>query len=36
MKLTFKRLHPDAQLPAYAHDGDSGMDLRAVEDVVNV
>ena len=34
MQLTFKRLHPDAELPAYAHEGDSGMDLRAAEDAV--
>lgn len=34
MNLTIKKLHPDAVLPAYAHEGDSGMDLRAVEDVV--
>ena len=34
MNITFKKLHPDAELPAYAHEGDSGMDLRAVEDVV--
>jgi len=27
--VRFKRLHPEATLPAYAHEGDSGMDLRA-------
>lgn len=27
--VRFKRLHPEAQLPSYAHAGDSGMDLRA-------
>jgi dUTP pyrophosphatase len=34
MKLTIKRLRPDAFLPAYAHgpSEDSGMDLRAVEE----
>lgn len=25
--------HPDAQMPQYSHDGDSGMDIRSVEDV---
>ncbi len=34
MTLKFKRLHPDAVLPTYAHPGDAGMDLSAVEDVV--
>lgn len=35
MKIAIKRLHADAQLPAYAHgpDEDAGMDLRAVEAV---
>ena len=35
MKLRIERLHPDAQLPAYAHGPgeDAGMDLCAVEDV---
>ena len=33
MKLGFKRVHPDAKLPAYAHEGDAGMDVYAVEDV---
>lgn len=27
-------LHPDAQLPAFAHEGDAGADLTSVEDVV--
>jgi dUTP pyrophosphatase len=27
-------LHPDAQLPSFAHDGDAGADLTSVEDVV--
>lgn len=30
MQVKFKRLHPDAVLPTYAHDGDAGMDLVAV------
>ena len=32
--LQVTRLHPEAVLPAYAHDGDAGLDLVAVEDVV--
>lgn len=32
--LAVKRLHDDAVLPAYAHRGDAGLDLSAVEDVV--
>jgi dUTP pyrophosphatase len=35
MDLPFKRLRPEAQLPASQHDGDAGLDLRsAVEAVV--
>ena len=34
MTLRFKRVHPDAKLPAYARPGDAGMDLRSVEDSV--
>ncbi len=34
MTVQFKRIHPDAVLPAYAHEGDAGMDLRSVEDLV--
>lgn len=30
--LGFKRLHKDAKIPAYAHDGDAGMDVFALED----
>lgn len=33
MTLRFKRIHPDAVLPAYAHPSDAGMDVRSVEDV---
>ena len=29
-----KRLHEDAVIPRYAHEGDSGFDLVAVEDVI--
>jgi len=31
MTLRFKRLVPEAVLPAYAHPSDAGMDLRSVE-----
>ena len=34
MVLKFKRIHPDAVLPAYAHPSDAGMDVRSVEDLV--
>lgn len=33
MQIGFKKVHPDAKLPTYAHDGDAGMDVCAVEDV---
>ena len=33
MTVAFKRIHPEASLPAYAHDGDAGMDVRSVEDL---
>lgn len=32
-RLPVRRLHPDAVAPAYAHPGDAGMDLVAVESV---
>lgn len=34
MKIRVKKLHPDAKVPAFAHPGDAGMDLYAVEDMV--
>lgn len=34
MTLSFKRVHPDAVLPAYAHPSDAGMDIRSVESLV--
>jgi dUTP pyrophosphatase len=34
MVLSFKRIHPDAILPAYAHPSDAGMDVRSVADMV--
>ena len=33
MTLPFKRLDPDAVLPARAHAGDAGLDLRSAVDV---
>ena len=33
MTLGFKRIHPEATLPAYAHASDAGMDVRSVEDL---
>lgn len=35
-RLTFQRIHEDAVLPKYAKDGDSGMDVYAIEDVMLV
>lgn len=36
MQIKISRLHPDAQLPQYAHgpEEDAGMDLRSVADVL--
>ena len=34
MILRFKKVHPEAVLPTYAHASDAGMDVRSVEDVV--
>lgn len=34
MKIKIKKLHPDAIIPSYAHEGDAGMDLYSVEDLV--
>ncbi len=36
MRIKVKKLHPDAELPAYAHGPleDAGMDIRAVENVL--
>lgn len=34
MQILFKRLHPDAIIPFYAHEGDSGFDLYSIEDIV--
>ena len=32
-EVRVQRVHPDAMLPQYAHPGDSGMDVYAIEDV---
>lgn len=34
MTVLFKRVHPQAVLPAYAHPGDAGMDLCACEEAL--
>jgi dUTP pyrophosphatase len=31
MKIKIKRLHPDAVLPNYAHEGDVGLDMYSLE-----
>ena len=33
VKLGFKKLDPEAKLPTYAHEGDAGMDVYALEDM---
>lgn len=33
IRLAVQRIHPSAKLPAYAYEGDAGMDLFSVEDV---
>ena len=33
-ELLVRRLHPDAQMPAGAYDGDAGLDLASVEEAV--
>jgi len=30
MKIKIKKLHPDAKIPSYAHEGDAGMDVVAI------
>jgi len=32
--VKFKKLHQDAVIPKYAHEGDAGMDLYCIEDVI--
>jgi len=33
MELKIKKLHSDAKMPSYAHHGDAGFDLYAIESV---
>ena len=33
ISIGFKRIHPAAEIPAYAHPSDAGMDLKSVEDL---
>jgi len=33
IKLEFELMSPNAKLPSYAHEGDAGMDVYAIEDV---
>ena len=33
MTLRFRKVHPDAVLPSYAHPSDAGMDVRSVQDL---
>lgn len=33
LTVAFRKLHPAAVLPSYAHEGDAGMDLSSVEEV---
>ncbi len=33
MEIKIKKLHPDAKIPTYAHHGDAGFDLYAIESV---
>ncbi|MDQ0270759.1 dUTP diphosphatase [Cytobacillus purgationiresistens] len=34
MNVNIKKLHEDAEMPKYAHEGDAGVDLVAIEDVI--
>lgn len=34
IEIKFQKLHPDAQIPSYAHIGDAGADVYSVADVV--
>lgn len=33
MTVKFKKIHPDAVMPEYAHAGDAGMDVRSVDEL---
>lgn len=35
MKVNIKKLHPEAVIPAYAHNGDAGLDLTAVSQTID-
>ena len=32
VKIKIKKIHEDAIIPHYAHEGDAGMDVYAIED----
>ncbi len=34
MKIKIKKLYPDTKMPSYAHPGDVGLDIYAMEDIV--
>jgi len=34
LKIKIKKVHQDAIIPNYAHDGDAGMDLYSIEDKI--
>lgn len=34
IKIKVKKFHPEAKIPSYAHQGDAGMDLYSVEDLI--
>jgi dUTP pyrophosphatase len=34
VKIKIKKLHPEATIPHYVHEGDAGMDVYSVEDVL--
>jgi dUTP pyrophosphatase len=34
IEIKFQKLHPDAQIPSYAHIGDAGADVYAVAEVI--
>ena len=33
VEIKFQKLHPDAQVPSYAHTGDAGADVYSVVEV---
>lgn len=34
MKIKIKKLHPNAIIPSYAHEGDAGIDLYSIENLI--